>query len=160
MTTDPMADPTTAHCDPPGCLSRRALAKTLLAAGGLTLLPGALTACSSADSGDTASTAAAAVKGATVPAAEIPPVGTVALVTAAGAPVVLAQPTEGQYVAFSAICTHQGATVTPAGKLIVRCPAHGSEFNLGKQGEAVHGPATTPLPTIAVTRNGDDLVLG
>ncbi|HEY4006643.1 MAG TPA: Rieske (2Fe-2S) protein [Pseudonocardia sp.] len=52
-------------------------------------------------------------------------------------------------VAHSAICTHMGCTVAPAGTHL-QCPCHGSAFNAAT-GAVVHGPASKPLPAFAVT---------
>jgi Rieske Fe-S protein len=65
-----------------------------------------------------------------------------------GKPLVVAQPTKGKAAAFSAICTHQGCTVAPAGSEL-HCPCHGSKFS-ASTGRVIQGPATKPLPTFAV----------
>lgn len=76
------------------------------------------------------------------------PVGGAVVVTDGGKPVVLSQPTAGVVKAFSALCTHKGCKVVPAGALL-NCPCHNSVFN-AVDGSVVKGPATTPLPTVAV----------
>ncbi len=136
------------------CPSRRSLLLTL---GGLTLVPGVLTACSSADSAGNAGSAAAGSGGGKIAASQVG-VGKAVVVNAAGGPVVLAQPTAGSYVAFSAVCTHQGSTVESGSGLVLTCPAHGSQFNAGEQGKAVRGPAVEPLPSLHVSLEGGDLV--
>src|SRR5207253_4059582 len=45
-----------------------------------------------------------------------------------GQPILISQPTAGTIVAFTAICTHQGCTVAPAGKTF-HCPCHDSVYN-------------------------------
>jgi Rieske Fe-S protein len=56
--------------------------------------------------------------------------------------------------AFSAVCTHQGCTVGVSGAAIA-CPCHGSRFDLDT-GNVTRGPATRPLPSVAVVvRNGE-----
>lgn len=69
--------------------------------------------------------------------------------------VVITQPTEGEFKAFSAICTHQGTTVEASADGIV-CPNHGSTFSV-EDGAATQGPATVPLEElpIDVADNGD-----
>lgn len=60
----------------------------------------------------------------------------------------IAQPTPGTVVAFSATCTHLGCTVNGGGSTL-HCPCHGSAFN-AFTGAVVNGPASKPLPSIAV----------
>jgi cytochrome b6-f complex iron-sulfur subunit len=70
-----------------------------------------------------------------------------------GNPIIVARPTADTAVAFSAICTHQGCTVAPAGSEL-DCPCHGSRYN-ATTGKVLGGPAPKPLPAIAVSvRNG------
>jgi Rieske Fe-S protein len=60
--------------------------------------------------------------------------------------------------AFSAICTHQGCTVAPAGKEL-DCPCHGSVYNAAT-GEVMGGPAPRPLDKVNVKIAGDNVVAG
>jgi nitrite reductase/ring-hydroxylating ferredoxin subunit len=77
------------------------------------------------------------------------PVGSAASATTAdGKPVIVAQPTAGTVVAFSAICTHRGCTVAPAGSEL-KCPCHGSVYK-ASDGSNVSGPAPRPLDRVAV----------
>jgi Rieske Fe-S protein len=66
-----------------------------------------------------------------------------------GGPAVVARPTATRAVCFSAVCTHQGCTVAPAGAKL-DCPCHGSQFN-ALTGKVLQGPATQSLPKIAVS---------
>ena len=66
-----------------------------------------------------------------------------------GKPIIVARPTSATAACFSAICTHQGCTVKPAGTKL-DCPCHGSVFD-AKTGAVEGGPAPSPLPKIAVT---------
>jgi Rieske Fe-S protein len=73
--------------------------------------------------------------------------------------VVVTQPTAGTFKAFSAVCTHQGCTVskvTPAG---ISCPCHGSVFSVA-DGSVVQGPADKPLAEQPVTVDNGTLTLG
>jgi nitrite reductase/ring-hydroxylating ferredoxin subunit len=76
------------------------------------------------------------------------PVGGTASAKVDGAPIVLAQPTEGKVVAFSAICTHQGCTVA-AVQTSYDCPCHGSRYDAAT-GAVINGPAQEPLAKIDV----------
>lgn len=82
-----------------------------------------------------------------VPLADVP-VGEAVSVDGPGGPLVVARLVEGDVVAFSAICTHQGCTVAPDGDRL-RCPCHGSVFDAATGGN-LEGPATRPLPRIPV----------
>jgi Rieske Fe-S protein len=75
-----------------------------------------------------------------------------------GKPIVIARPTATTVAAFSAICTHQGCTVAPAGKEL-DCPCHGSVYN-ATTGEVINGPAQRALAPVKVTLSGDNVVAG
>lgn len=139
------------------CPSRRTVVRTLLAIGGAVLVPGVVTACSSG--GDDASTDQAAGAGGSVSASEVS-VGTAVVVDVNGDRVVVAQPTEGDFVAFSARCTHQGTAVEAGDGLVLTCPNHGSVFDAADGGAVLKGPATSALQPVAVSQQGDQLVLG
>lgn len=67
----------------------------------------------------------------------------------AGRPAVLVHLESGDFVAYSAICTHQQCTVGySAGNLT--CPCHGSVFDPANGGAVTNPPATQPLPEIPV----------
>jgi cytochrome b6-f complex iron-sulfur subunit len=79
--------------------------------------------------------------------------------TADGKPIIVAQPTAGQVVAFTAICTHQGCTVAPATGMQLKCPCHGSTYDAAT-GKNTGGPAPSPLAAIPVKVEGDSIVAG
>ena len=55
----------------------------------------------------------------------------------------------GEFVAYSAVCTHAGCTVAyKDGQLA--CPCHGSIFDAANGAEVISGPAQTPLPEIPI----------
>lgn len=83
------------------------------------------------------------------------PVGGATLTNGAdGKPVVVVRPQADTAVAFSAVCTHMGCTVTQIGDQLF-CPCHGSAFEL-TTGRVVSGPATRPLRSVPVrVANGD-----
>ena len=63
--------------------------------------------------------------------------------------VVVTQPEAGTFKAFSATCTHMGCTVGMVRDNVIVCPCHGSEFS-AKDGSVVRGPASRPLPAVAI----------
>lgn len=74
----------------------------------------------------------------------------------AAAKVVVTQPTEGDFRAFSAVCTHKGCTVESSSEGDIPCPCHGSKFSL-EDGSPVSGPATTALAPVEITVDGDSI---
>jgi Rieske Fe-S protein len=150
-------------------LSRR----TALALGGTGAIGGALilAGCAAADDGSDGSSSGGADDGSAAPTtgaadaageevaalADIPVGGSIDA-TIGGEPVLLAQPTAGEVVAFSAICTHQRCVVAAEGAKFI-CPCHGSTFDAAT-GEVEVGPALEPLPPVAVTVDGDRVVAG
>jgi Rieske Fe-S protein len=52
--------------------------------------------------------------------------------------------------AFSSTCTHLGCTVNRVADGKIFCPCHGSVFN-ARTGAVEQGPATQPLPPVAIT---------
>jgi Rieske Fe-S protein len=72
--------------------------------------------------------------------------------------VVVTQPTAGQFKCFSAICTHQGCTVSDVSDGTINCPCHGSKFNVA-DGSVATGPATSPLEEEKVTVSGGEVSL-
>ena len=73
--------------------------------------------------------------------------------------IVITQPRPGSFKAFSAICTHEGCFVNSISNGTINCPCHGSEFSI-KDGSVVKGPATRPLPPIAIKVEGTSIFQG
>nr|WP_089325817.1 Rieske (2Fe-2S) protein [Actinomadura meyerae] len=72
--------------------------------------------------------------------------------------VVVTQPTEGTFKAFTAVCTHQGCTVGSVAKGLINCACHGSEFKI-TDGSVAKGPADRPLREYPVqVKNGGIVV--
>jgi len=136
----------------PAIVSRR----TVLVAG----MAVAGTAGLAAISGCSAKSSAAAVPSSRGPdvlatVASIP-VGNAVSATLDGKPILISQPTAGTIVAFTAICTHQGCTVAPAGTEF-HCPCHGSVYDAAT-GAVISGPAPAPLAAIPIKVNGSDVL--
>lgn len=74
----------------------------------------------------------------------------------ADAKVVVTQPTEGDFKAFSAVCTHQGCLVESSSDGEIPCPCHGSRFSL-EDGSPVAGPATAALAPVEISVDGDSI---
>ncbi len=64
-------------------------------------------------------------------------------------------------VAFSAICTHQGCTVTDwiTAKQVLQCPCHQSEYDPRHLAKVVGGPAPRALPALPLKLQGSVLVV-
>jgi Rieske Fe-S protein len=73
--------------------------------------------------------------------------------------VVVTQPTAGEFKAFTSICTHQGCEVSRVESGVISCPCHGSRFSAA-DGSVARGPAAAPLAEVAVTVEGDQILLG
>ncbi|MFC5834940.1 Rieske (2Fe-2S) protein [Nonomuraea insulae] len=132
-------------------------------AGGLAL---AITACSGGtdtaqtagtgtDSSATASSAPQAAGGALAKTADIPVGGGTVF---KDQKIVVTQPTEGEFKAFSAVCTHKGCSVGSVEGGAIVCPCHGSKFGVA-DGAVTAGPAEKPLPAQEIKVEGDQIML-
>nr|MBA2550834.1 Rieske (2Fe-2S) protein [Nocardioidaceae bacterium] len=83
------------------------------------------------------------------------PVGGGTIVSDAG--VVVTQPVDGEFKAFSSECTHQGCQVTDVTETI-NCSCHGSQFSL-EDGSPVAGPAPSALADVQINMKGDQIAL-
>ena len=74
-----------------------------------------------------------------------------------GQDAVLVHLENGDFVAYSAVCTHQACTVAyQKGQLA--CPCHGSVFDPANGAEVVTGPAQSPLPEIPIEVKGGQVL--
>lgn len=126
----------------------------------------ALTACGGGDQGSSTTPtqqsspagSPAAAGQSIVATADVPVEGGV-IVDAGQTKVVVTQPTAGDFVGLSAVCPHQNCLVNEVTDQKIICPCHGSEFSI-TDGAVIQGPATTGLSPVAVSVNGDQVVLG
>lgn len=71
-------------------------------------------------------------------------------------PAVLIHTLEGEFRAFSAICTHLTCTVFYEGDTeTIFCPCHNGRFDLA--GNVISGPPPRPLESFAVEISGDEI---
>lgn len=69
---------------------------------------------------------------------------------------IIAQPTEGTYVAYSQTCPHQRSPITEVEGDTVRCTSHNSIFRIA-DGSVVSGPSRDPLYPAQVSQSGGTL---
>ena len=72
--------------------------------------------------------------------------------------VVVTQLTEGDFKAFTAVCTHQGCTVGSVNGDTIQCNCHGSQYS-AEDGSVKKGPTTKPLPVKKVTVEGNEIIV-
>ncbi len=70
-------------------------------------------------------------------------------------PSLVIQLERGHFVAFDAVCPHEGCTVGYLeSQKIIACPCHGSEFN-PTNGALIQGPATRGLRELTIAKDSD-----
>ena len=70
---------------------------------------------------------------------------------ATGDPAVAVSLAGGNVVAFDAVCTHAGCTVSyDSSQKVLSCPCHGAAFDPANGAAVIAGPAPTPLAAIAL----------
>ena len=140
--SDHAASPRTA--DP----SRRAVMGGLVGLGvGVPLIA----ACGSDDEGGDGGTSTAS---GTVGKASDVPVGGAKIFAAEK--VLVSQPSQGEFKAFSTICTHRQCAITELKGEEIECTCHHSRFNVA-DGSVAKGPANKPLTELKVTVSGENL---
>ena len=72
--------------------------------------------------------------------------------------IVVTQPTEGDFKAFTAVCTHQGCVVQAVNGDTIQCGCHGSQYNAA-DGKVKKGPAPKALAPKNITVEGDKLIV-
>src|SRR5579871_3499423 len=73
---------------------------------------------------------------------------------ASGDPALLLHLADGRFVAYDAVCTHAGCTVTydPVQRRLV-CPCHGAVYDPARGAAVLAGPAPSPLAALAIRVN-------
>jgi Rieske Fe-S protein len=64
---------------------------------------------------------------------------------------------DGEFVAYSAVCTHQACTVAYKDSQLA-CPCHGSVFDPASGARVLNGPAKRPLPKVAIRVEGGEVI--
>ncbi|MEU6147427.1 Rieske (2Fe-2S) protein [Streptomyces sp. NPDC047081] len=72
--------------------------------------------------------------------------------------VVVTQPKKDEFKAFTAVCTHQGCTVSAVADGTINCPCHGSKFKVA-DGSVAKGPAAKPLAEKQIKVDGNSISL-
>lgn len=153
-------------------IERRTFVKTSAVAGGLGLvglatglvgqkLKGTPVAEPTASASAAASATAAAPTGTKIATVSDVPVGTAFkfMDPTSGTPAYLMQPAAGTFVAYSAVCTHEGCIVNDnVSSGIFNCPCHGAQFDAAT-GAHLKGPGKGGLAKINITVSGTDLFL-
>jgi Rieske Fe-S protein len=142
--------------------------RRILVTGGVVVVAAAATAaCGSSTPEASTTTSAGADPAASPPAASAAstameaPTADIAVgggVIYADKMVVVTQPTAGDFKAFSAVCTHKGCTVAKVADGVITCACHGSQFSI-EDGSVTTGPASSPLPAVPMTVEGDKVVV-
>ncbi|MEU0103081.1 Rieske (2Fe-2S) protein [Streptomyces sp. NPDC006267] len=73
--------------------------------------------------------------------------------------VVVTQPEEGEFKAFSAVCTHASCLVSTVSDGTINCPCHGSRYSI-TDAAVEAGPATRPLPAERISVSDGTIRLG
>jgi nitrite reductase/ring-hydroxylating ferredoxin subunit len=135
-------------------VSRRIVFNGLGALGVAVALAGCAGADDGTGGGSTGGSPTAAAGDALVKTADVPVGGGVILTEQK---IVVTQPTEGEFKAFTAVCTHQGFLVTSVADGVIMCNHHGSQYS-AETGEVEGGPAPAALAEVAVRVEGDEVV--
>jgi len=152
-----------ARAEDPRGLTRRRVLQGAAGVGVIGVAGTVLAACSGDEptttpTGDASTPAetGSAASGAIAGTADVPVSG--GLVVESPDAIVITQPAEGEFKAFSAICTHQQCTVATITDNVIMCPCHGSTYD-ASTGEPTGGPAPSALTPIEITVDGDEILL-
>ncbi|MER3523985.1 MAG: hypothetical protein C4326_07940 [Ignavibacteria bacterium] len=84
-------------------------------------------------------------------------VGSAALVQYDGGAVLVARIVQDTFIALTAVCTHQGCTITGFKDQLYVCPCHGSRFRTN--GQVAQGPAQSSLRSFPTQFANDQLTI-
>ena len=127
--------------------------KTLTGAAAVGVGAPLLAACGGGDSGDDTATEAPAAGEELGSTSEVPVGGGKVF---GDQKIVVTQPTDGDFKAFSAVCTHQSCLVSQIADGTIDCLCHGSKFS-DQDGSVVNGPATSGLFEVTIKVDGDTI---
>lgn len=135
-----------------GCCrpTRRNVLKGVGAAAVLSALGVSATGCATKTSVPTELTKAATV--------DQVPLGKGISVMLEDTPVLISQPEQGTFVAYSSKCPHQGCVVGVDQQNYL-CPCHNSGFDFA-EGQPQFGPAREPLTRLTCEIQGNDIMVG
>lgn len=92
-------------------------------------------------------------------ATDFPVGGGVVVTETPQGPVVVTQPSDGEYKGFSGTCPHQGCPVAEVLENTIRCNCHGSTFD-ASTGDRLGGPAPTGLDPVTIQVADGEIYLG
>jgi len=72
--------------------------------------------------------------------------------------VVVTQPTEGTFKAFTAVCTHEGCIVSSVADGTITCPCHMGQFSAA-DGSVTGGPPPAPLAEAKFELSGSTITI-
>lgn len=136
-------------------MTMRSTRRTVLAAGAAALVAGCSEYGDNNDSSDSSASANASAGEELAKTSDIPVGGGKIF---KDQKVVVTQPKEAEFKAFSAVCTHQGCTVGKIADGTIDCPCHGSKFRVA-DGSVAGGPAPRPLPAEQIKVEGNSIRL-
>ncbi|MGP3978360.1 Rieske (2Fe-2S) protein [Streptomyces sp. 8N114] len=131
--------------------------RTVLCGAALAALGLTAAACGGGGGSDEGSAAPTSDKPVELGDAEAVPVGGAKLF--AEQKMLVSQPEKGDFKAFSAVCTHQGALLGEIDGEVAVCPRHGSRFQVDT-GKVAKGPASKALPSVPVKVKKGKLMAG
>ncbi len=148
-------DPAGPEAEPSRSPETGSTRRGVIAGVGLVGLAGTLAACGGSGSGSGGSSGGGSLDGALAKTSDIPVGGGKIF---KNEKVVVTQPEQGQFKAFSAVCTHRGCLVDEVADGTIDCPCHGSKYKIS-DASVVAGPAPKPLPAKQITVSGGEIKL-